>query len=231
MAQAAAGERAAFRWLVAAIRQLPKPVGIFAGTDGSAVHVLRACDAAGVLVPEEAAVLGCDNVPIMCNFAPVPLSSVDTNLDQQGYRAAQLLDRLMDGQPAPLEPILIPPQGVVVRQSTNIMAVPHVQVARALRFIWEHYQEPIQAQDIATAAAMSLGGLEHAFRQHLRRTLVAELTRCRIERAKELLATTHLKAYEVAERCGFNDVAYFSNVMHQHTGLRPSCFRRHHGDP
>ena len=29
------------------------------------------------MVPEEIAVLGCDNEPMVCDYAPVPLSSVD----------------------------------------------------------------------------------------------------------------------------------------------------------
>jgi LacI family transcriptional regulator len=219
-------EKPAYRWLVEEIRRLPKPVGIFASADDVTIKLLRACGDAGASVPEEVAVLGCDNEPMICEHAPVPLSSVDPDLEQQGYVAAQLLDRLMNGEPPPKDPILIPPKGVVVRQSTNILAVPHVHVARALRFIWEHYQEPIQTPDIAAFAGMSLRGLERIFRQHLQRTMVAELIRCRIEHARELLATTDLKIYEVAHRCGFSDLAYFSNVFHQHAGIRPGHFRR-----
>ena len=220
--------QAAFQWLTEAIRRLPKPVGIFTGTDGIAITLLRACDAAGLRVPEEVAVLGCDNVPLICDFAPVPLSSVDNDLEQQGYAAAQLLDRLMDGHPAPREPILIPPKGVVTRQSTNILAVPHVPVARALRFIWEHYRERIQTPEIAAAVGLSRRGLEKSFQKHLHRTINSEVSRCRIEHAKRLLLTTNLKAYEVAEQSGFSGMLHFSKAFKRIVGVPARRFRRQH---
>lgn len=221
-----AEERAAFRWLVKTIGDLPKPLGMFVASDDVGLTILRACDQAGVSVPEDVAVLGCENEPLIGSLAPVPLSSVDTDLEQQGYVAAQLLDRLMHGEPPPRQPIVIPPKGVVTRQSTNTLAVPHLPVSQALRFIWEHFHEPIQTPDIAAAAGMSRRGLEQAFRQHLNRTIGAELARCRIEHAKNLLATSSLKARQVAERCGFSDAAYFSHVFRRAVGTGPQGFRR-----
>ncbi len=220
-------EPSAHRWLIESIRNLPKPAGIFAATDDLALDLLRTCGDAGVSVPEEIAVLGCDNGELICNFAPVPLSSVDPNLELQGYEAARLLDRLMDGKPAPAEPVLVPPKGVVTRQSTNILAVPHVPTARALRFIWEHYREPIQTPAIAAAAGMSRRGLERAFLKHLNRTVAEEITRLRVDHAKELLLNTEIKIYQVAERSGFANGMYFSKVFQQSTGELPSHYRRH----
>ena len=81
--------------------------------------------------------------------------------------------------------------------------MPHVPTARALRFIWEHYREPIQTPDIAAAAGISRRGLEKAFRQHLHRSVTEEITRRRVERARELLVKTDLKAQDVAEQTGF----------------------------
>jgi len=89
-----------------------------------AARLLRACDDAGVSVPEEVAVLGCDNDPMVCDYAPVPLSSVDNDWERAGYEGAKLPDQLMEGKRAPRKPILIPPKGVVTRLSTNILAVP-----------------------------------------------------------------------------------------------------------
>ena len=226
--RAISDERAAYRWLVETIRHLPKPLGIFSSTDDVAVRLLRACDDAGSSVPEEVAVLGCDNVPLICDYTPVPLSSIDNDLERQGYEAAKLLDHLMDGHPAPAVPVLIPPKGVVVRQSTNILAVPNAKVARALRFIWEHYSEPIQTADIAAAAGLSRRSLERLFQKHIGRSLGTEITHHRIEHAKDLLLTTNLKAHQIALRCGFGGMVQFSRVFKQVIGTPPSNFRRKH---
>jgi LacI family transcriptional regulator len=221
-------EPAAHRWLVEQLRRLPRPLGVFAAADDLALMVLRACGDAGLRVPEEVAVLGCNNEPLDCDFAPVPMSSVDPDLEQQGYTAARLLDRLMDGAPPPREPVIIQPKGVATRQSTDILAVPHVPTARALRFIWEHYREPIHTPEIAAAAGMSRRGLEHAFQQHLHRSIRAEINRRRIEHARELLVTTDLKVYEAAEQSGFHDVPNFYTHFRALTGLSPRAYRRRH---
>ena len=132
----------------------------------------------------------------------------------------------MDGKPAPPEPILVPPKGVVTRQSTNILAVPHVSTARALRFIWEHYLEPIQTPVVAAAAGMSRRALERAFLKHLHRTIADEITRLRIDHAKELLLKSDLKIYQIAEQSGFANGMYFSKVFQQLAGQLPSRYRR-----
>jgi LacI family transcriptional regulator len=228
---ASRNEVTAHRWLVDVLKRLPRPLAVFAAADDFALNLLSACDEAGLAVPEEIAVLGCDNTKLTCEHAPIPLSSVDNDIEGLGYEAARLLDRLMDGRPAPAQPVIVPAKGIVVRQSTNILAVPHPKVARALRFIWEHFHEPIQIPDVAGFAGLSRRALEEAFRKHLDRTLSDEITRCRIERAKKLLLETRLKAHQIAERTGFSGIMHFSRAFLRITGTRPSFFRRQHPPP
>ena len=66
---------------------------------------------------------------------------------------------------APRKPILIPPKGVVTRLSTNILAMPDLAIARAVRFIWDHYQEPIGVPEVAAAAGLNRRKLERLFPQ------------------------------------------------------------------
>jgi len=222
-------ELAAHRWLVKTIRNLPKPIGISVASDNVALRVMRACDEAGMSVPEEVAVLGCHNNPLICDYTPVPLSSIEDDLDRIGYEGAKLLDRIMDGKPAPREPVLIPPKGVVTRMSTNILAVPDLQVARGVRFIWEHYREDIGTPEVAAAAGLSRSGVDRAFVKHLGRTPAQEILSLRIECAKKLLLETQLKAHEVAVQSGFKNIVHFSQAFHRTTGTRPSFFRRRTG--
>ena len=216
------------RWLVKTISQLPKPLGVMVTADDQALRLLRACDEADLSVPEEVAVLGCDNDPLICDNAPVPLSSVDNDWEGLGYEGAKLLDGLMDGKRAPREPILIAPKGVVMRMSTNIMAVPDANAARALRFIWEKHQQPIGTREVAEASGLSRRALERSFRKHIGCSVGEEILKCRIEHAKKLLLETDLKAHEVAEQAGFSGIVHFSQAFNRITGIRPSYFRREH---
>jgi LacI family transcriptional regulator len=201
-------------------------VGISVAADYMAVRVMRACDDAGLKVPEEVAILGCHNDPFVCDFTPVPLSSIDDNMERIGYEGAKLLDQIMDGKPSPREPILIPPKGVVVRMSTNILSVADPNVARAIRFIFEHCQEnSIGPTDVAAAAGLSRSALDRAFDRHLGCSPAHLLLSVRIEHAKKLLIETDLKAHEIAATTGFSSIVHFSQAFQRITGRRPSHFR------
>ena len=217
----------AHKWLVKTLRDLPKPLGVATTADYVAMRVMRACDDGRLTVPEEVSILGCHNDALVCDCAPVPLSSIDDNLELIGYEGAKLLARIMDGKPSPTKPILIPPKGVVARMSTNIMAVPDPRVARALRFIFEHYQENnIGAIEIAAVSGMSQSALERAFYKSIGRSPVQELLKVRVENAKKLLQETELKAHEIATQSGFSSIVHFSQAFNRVVGKRPSHFRR-----
>ena len=169
------------------MRKRPHPLAVFAANDQLALDVLEACEHAQLAVPDQVAIVGAENYLLAPNAMPIPISSVDTNLEVLGYRGAELLDRLMSGKPAPKDPIRVPPAGLVPRQSSDLLAVAHAGVARSLRFLWEHSHEPITVKDLVGVAAMSRRSLHTAFLGHLGRTPGQELHRVRIERAKRLL--------------------------------------------
>lgn len=52
------------------------------------------------------------------------------------------------------------------------------------------------------------------------------ILRLRMERAKELLATTNLSVSDVAMRCGFDDAAYFTRVFRSFHGCTPSQMKK-----
>jgi len=214
------------KWLVKAMRKLPKPIGIAVASDYMALRIMRACDDARLKVPEEVAILGCHNDPTICDFAPVPLSSVDDNLELCGYEGAKLLDQLMNGDQVPTEPVIIPPKGVVTRVSSNVLAVDDPRIARAIRFIFEHYQDNHLSPDtLATVAGLSRSGLDRAFQKYLGHSPAQQITNVRLDHAKKLLLESELKAHEVAAHTGFSSIVHFSQAFHRVTGIRPSKFR------
>jgi len=138
---------------------------------------------------------------------------------------AEPLEGLMAGRAAPAKPILIPPTGVVTRKSTDVLALPDVDTARALRYIWEHFSEPLQVSDIAAAVAVSRRKLERHFRAHLGRSLNEELIRKRIERSCELLTATKLPSRNIAGQVGFSTETYFCRTFHRTMGMTPKKYR------
>ncbi|MCF7849263.1 MAG: substrate-binding domain-containing protein [Kiritimatiellales bacterium] len=215
-------------WLQRELELLPKPIGILAQSDNRANHLISACEAIGLKVPDQVAIIGIDNNEIVCRSAPVPITSVDTNRERLAYEGAALLDRLMHGEAAPQHPAIIEPKEIVVRQSSNILAIEHPQVAAALRFIWEHFSEPISVEDILKTGTMSRCGLYRAFERYVGRSIGAELSRKRVEKAQTLLANTDMKHYEIAEESGFTSAEHFSRAFSRSAGTTPTKYRQSH---
>jgi LacI family transcriptional regulator len=123
---------------------------------------------------------------------------------------------------------LVPPIGVVTRQSTDVLAVEDRNVARAVRYIREHACEGICVDDVVSHAALSRRLLETRFKKLLGRSPHDEITRVQLRRVKELLAETDLPLAEIADRTGFRYVEYLSAVFKNKTGMPPGQFRSEH---
>jgi hypothetical protein len=105
----------------------------------------------GLKVPEEVGVLGVNNDELICDFAPVQISSVDDDEFKIGYEGAALLGRMMKGRKPPRQPLLVPPKGVVIRKSTDLLdiaKVPDRHVAAAARYIAENFQTNITTPEL-----------------------------------------------------------------------------------
>jgi LacI family transcriptional regulator len=188
--------------------------------------VLDACRRVNVQVPDEVAVIGVDNDEFLCNLSSPPLSSVNINSQQVGYEAAVLLDRMMAGEPAPTQPLLLTPHSVVPRESTNVLATEDRDLAAAIRFIREHACDGLRLKDCVREIGLSRRELERRMRKLLGRSPKEEITRVQIERAKELLAETDLPGSAIAEKCGYSQPRYFNQVFHGRVGLPPGAYRR-----
>jgi LacI family transcriptional regulator len=213
------------------VKSLPKPIGIFACTDQLAFWLLDACRRAGVAVPEEVAVVGAENDETLCTMARPQLSSVAFDGERVGYEAAGLLDRLMAGEPVPAEPLLVAPKGIVVRQSSDIMAIEDPQVAAAARYIREHACHGINVADVVKQVRLSRTLLERRMRQALGRTPGEEIVKVRFGRVQRLLADTDLSLAEIADRCGFEHPQYMAESFKKHFGITPGAYRTSHQSP
>jgi LacI family transcriptional regulator len=213
--------------LAGALAGLPFPLGVMAHNDDLGVKVINACLDNDLLVPEQVAVTACDNDELVCDFAPVPLSSVDPDLERQAYEGSALLDQLMRGARPPGQPRRTPPRGLVVRQSSDMLAVDHLEVAKALQFIWRFATDPQLGVDaIVAATSLSKTGLNHAFQRYLKRSIGAELRRFRLEKAMVLLKSSPASIAAVACACGYSNDKHLRNNLHRATGQSPSVWRK-----
>ncbi len=203
-----------------------QPVGVFAAEDFLGRMVIEAAQDAGLSVPEDVAVLGTDNSPFICDMLSPTMSSMELGAERVGYQAAVVLDQLMSGLDVPLEPVLVAPERIEERRSTDILLMQDELVAKALRFIQENAGEPVVVADIVNALHCNRRVLEIRFRDKTGRTLHEEIRRARIQRACKLLRETDMLIEALAEACGYSSRERFNASFRREMGKTPSAYRR-----
>jgi LacI family transcriptional regulator len=211
------------RWL----RSLQPPVGIMASWDLRAQMLSEACTMIGLRVPEDVAIVGVDNDPIACEFCIPQLTSVSRNDREVGWQAANLLSQLLEGKRSLKLPILIPPDRVVARRSTDTLVIEDAEVARIVQQVRDHLNEVFGVERILRLSPLSRRQLEQRFRRSVGSSPYAFLNELRVERAKLLLAQSHKRALTtVASECGFSELRRFRMVFRRITKLSPAEYRR-----
>jgi len=211
------------------LKPLPKPIGVMVCTDYHGQLVLNGCKVAGIHVPEEVAVIGILNDDIICNLFDPPLSSIAFNVEEAGYRAAALLNKLMAGERVSNQDIIVEPTHVVTRQSTDVLVIEDHAVCQAVHFIRRSAKDGIQVTDVADMVGLSRRALEQHFRKTLGRSVLSEIKRVRVDLICQFLRETNMSLAEIASAVGLNSEKHIARLFRQRKGLNPSAYRRKYG--
>jgi LacI family transcriptional regulator len=85
--------------LAAFLSSLEAPTGLFACNDTAGLRAAELARRLGLAVPENLAILGVDNEDILCELSSPPLSSIMLDCEAIGFRAAQTLAAVLEGEP------------------------------------------------------------------------------------------------------------------------------------
>lgn len=212
--------------IAAWVKTLPTPVAIAVNHDTQGIQILDACRRIGARVPEDVAVASVDNDPVLCELATPPLSSLNQNVQRLGYEAAAMLDRMMHGEKVAAKNTFFEPGHMVVRQSSDVVALQDARLSRAVRHIREKACSGIDVAAVAKVAGLSRRSLEKKFTSVFGRTPLEEIQEVRLRRVRQLLLETDLRLPEIAEMAGFQYQEYMVRFFKQRTGLAPGQFRR-----
>jgi LacI family transcriptional regulator len=210
------------KWLL----KLPKPIGLFAAYDIQAQIVLDVCRSHSISVPEQIAVLGVDNDPLLCNLSTPSLSSVIPNAIGAGMLAAELLEQLMSNNKKVSPGKLLAPLGIAQRQSTDVTAVDDPLIAQAMQFIRENACNGINVEDVLRTVPLSRRLFESRFRKATGKTPHEMITQRRLNRVELLLRDTDLSQEEIARRCGFEYAEYMNTLFRKQHGVSPGAYRK-----
>ena len=207
------------------------PIGVRSISEQTGRLIVQTCRERGWRVPEDVSIIAGMNEETLCENPRPSLTSVEIGNERIGYEAARLLDRLMDekergAKTFPAERILLPPQGLVVRESTDFYAVDDDLVAAALGFIAAQSHRPISPRDVARAVSTELRTLQRRFSKYLGRPIATEIRRVRIERARRELTQTDRPIANISRDVGFGEPMRMYEVFVRELGLAPSEYRK-----
>ena len=212
--------------LIEWLATLMKPVAIFAANDQLAVHLLDACRRAGISVPEDVAVVGCENEVTLCEFASPTLTSVRFDGQTVGFRAAGLLDQLMSGITPDNTTILIPPKGIEVRSSSDEFVIEDPIVLQAVRLIRKQAFTGLTVGEICKTVGVSRSTLERRMKATLQRNPKEELLRVRFREVNRLLRNTNFTIDTISEMTGFSQAHYLQTAYRERHGKTPGAYRK-----
>lgn len=212
------------KWL----SSLPRPCGIFAVHDYRAQFLLEVCAEAGLRIPGDIALIGMDDDETICEHSVPTLTSISRNSERVGREAMALLDRMLRGHPQG-EDVLIDPDGVVARQSTDRQYCSDPLVQSALDFVRENLAARINISAIAERLGVSKRTLEMRFRESSGSPPHQFLTGLRVHYAQALLQLPQKRTIEqIASQCGLGTPATLHAAFRRYVGTSPARFRKEH---
>jgi LacI family transcriptional regulator len=208
------------------LQSLPRPIGIIAVTDARARHILQICDHLGLLIPDHISLIGIDNEELTQYLSRISLSSVEQGCQQMGYQAAKCMHSLLLGNNGvPNEPVLIPPSGVVERQSSDYRALQDPNVIKATHFIRHNACRGIKVSQVVEYVGISRSNLEARFLAEYGHSMHTELHQTKFNRAKSLLETTNIPIPKIAHVCGYPSTQYLYTVFRRDLHTTPKEYR------
>lgn len=99
-------------------------------------------------------------------------------------------------------------------------------VQNVLQFIHAHYDQGISLKTLGQQFHVNAIYLGQLFQKEVGVVFSEYLNRYRLEKAKELLKTSHYRAGEIGKKVGYSDTAYFYKQFKKTVGATPSEWRK-----
>lgn len=114
-----------------------------------------------------------------------------------------------------------------IMNTTGISSLIQARLRRMIQFIEDNYQARISLDDIVLSANISKSEALRCFKTMLGTTPFAYVNHCRLSRAQELLANSHMAIADIALEVGFENVSYFNKLYKKTYETTPRMFREH----
>lgn len=214
------------------VRGLPPGTGVFCANDVMSHKLLAVCNANGIAVPEDIAILGADDDILLCNVNNPTLSSISLNARGIGIAAAKIMSKILTGRAGDNIGMLhidVQPGRLSARDSTAIYRFGPNWLSKALVFI-DREAVRISASDVYRKVRRSHTAVDAAFSAHVGTTVQKRIMSVRLEEAKRLLVEERVPVAEIADVLGFPSAQYFGNTFKLFFNITPAAYRRQYGN-
>lgn len=104
---------------------------------------------------------------------------------------------------------------------------PNSAVYKAVRYMEEHYQDAnLRLEEVANYVYINPSYFSTIFSKEMKTSFGSYLTQIRMEKAMQLLKTSQMKIYEIAEKTGYQNVSWFTVAFKKYTGKNPGEYRK-----
>jgi len=210
------------------LKRLPRPVALLADSDDTAYDLVQTCNETGIRIPEDCAIVGVDNDPVVCGLCNPPLSSVALDQRRAGYLAAAELDAMMKGKKVMHPFIYAPVDDLIVRQSSDMIAIDDPCVQKALLFIQNNTDRVLLVDEVARAAGMNRRALERKFNVHFGKGIKKLSREMRADYLEKLFRDHNLTFELISEQTGFSEPSHLTRFYSAIRGESPSSYRKRH---
>lgn len=101
-----------------------------------------------------------------------------------------------------------------------------IRIKKIMSYITDHYSQDISVRSLAEEVKLNPVYLGKLFKQNTGSTIKEYINRIRINNAEMMLSSGDFTVSETAERCGFHDISYFSNLFKSIKGYPPSAAKK-----
>lgn len=150
----------------------------------------------------------------------LPISSKDALMKKMDYDSWNFITSIEEA-----ENYIIDLFDTLMRNEHEEESGYSASVKKSIAFIEENYHMNITLQDVAEYVAISKNYLSMLFKQETGINFVTYLNQYRIQKAKQLLTTTNMKIYEIADSIGFYSPYYFSKIFKEVTKMQCKEYR------
>ena len=208
-------------WLAA----LPKPCGLFTANDLMAERAVAEAVARKINIPNEIAIISCDDNPQICEHAEVSISSIRPNFPRCAMLTVEALSCAMEGKPYTGD-ISYGDIGTTRRVSTRLIAGHPPHIAATLEHIRLHALDGISASDVIGMLGGSRRSAEGRFRKATGHSILEEIQAVRMAEVERLLANPSVKIGSIASRTGYRSENFLARLFKRTHGVTMHEFRQ-----